>query len=70
MIRQAPPQMQPEYMEVPWEIFENNKLVTLTAAIIFMNQMPFIITYGKGVGLTVVEWIPNKMGTQLAKNVK
>ena len=43
-------------------------MVTLTADIMFVNQIPFIITYGGVVGLTTVEWIPNRTGQKLADN--
>ena len=36
----------------------------------FINGIPFLITYGKGVGSITVEWIPNRTKTQLALNLK
>ena len=35
----------------------------------YVNQLPFVITYGRGMGLTTVKWIPNRMGKQLATNL-
>ena len=53
-------QIELEYIEIPNDIIEQNKMVTLTADVMF-NQIHFIITYGCEVGLTTVEWIPNRM---------
>ena len=39
------------------------------AEIMFVNQIPFIITYGKGVGLITMEWIPNRTWKQLESNL-
>ena len=56
-------QIKPEYIEIPNDIIEQNKMVTLTTDVMFLNQIPFIITYGHGVGLIMVEWIPNRMAS-------
>ena len=47
-----------------------NKMLTLTADIMFMNQFPFMIINGIGVELTTKEWIPNKTAKQLAHNIE
>ena len=39
------------------------------ADVMFVNQIPFIITYGHGVGLIMVECIPNRTMKQLAINL-
>ena len=46
--------MQPEYVEIPIEVVELNKMVILTADIMYINEIPFVITYGKGAGLITV----------------
>ena len=56
-----PTRMQPEYMEVPRQMIEQNKMVTLSADIMFVNGIPFIVTYGRGIGLIMFQWIPNRM---------
>ena len=53
--------IQPDYVEVPNKIIKNNKMVTQTVDIMFVNKITFIITYWREVGLTV-EWIPNHTG--------
>ena len=51
-------------------MIENNKMVTLTVDIMFLNQIPFIIMYGREIGLTTIDWILNRTGKQLADNIK
>ena len=55
---------------MPWEVIEYNKMVTLTTVTMFVNQIHFIITDVRGVGLTTVEWISNRLGQQFADNIK
>ena len=62
--------MQPEYVEIPESMIENNRMVTLMVDIMFVNQIPFIIIYGNGIILTTIEWLLNRMGKQLADNIK
>ena len=49
----------PEHVEIPRETIEQNKMVTLTADIMFVNGIPFIVTYVRGMGMITVEWMPN-----------
>ena len=58
-VRKSPSNIEPEYFSILQEIIEKNKLVTLSVDIMFLNQLPFVIMYGRGIGLTTVEWIPN-----------
>ena len=38
-MRRDPTRFSPQYVEIPKEIIEQNKMVTLTADIIFVNQI-------------------------------
>ena len=51
--------VQPKYVQVPKEIIEQSKMMMLTADIIFVNQIPFILSWGQGIGWITVEWTPN-----------
>ena len=43
-VQKDPTTIQPEYVEIPREMTEQNKMVTLTADIMFVNEVPFIVT--------------------------
>ena len=62
--------IQLEYFKIQKEIMEQNKMVTLTADTMFVIDILFIITYGRGIGLITVEWIPKRTKTQLTLNLK
>ena len=64
-----PIRVQPEYVEILRKMIEQNKMVTFIADIMFANGIPFIVTCGRGIGLIMVEWIPNRMKKQLALNL-
>ena len=51
-------------MDIPEGIIKQNKMVMLMADIIFVNKVPFIKLYGRGVKLIRVEWIPNRTEKQ------
>ena len=68
-LQKDPTRMQPENVEIPREVIEQNKMAKLTADIMFVNGIPFIVTYGRGIGLITVEWIPNRMKKQLELNI-
>ena len=61
--------VKPDYVQIPKEIIEQNNMMMLTAYIMFVNQITFIVMYGWGVGLITVEWIPNRTRKQLTINL-
>ena len=58
-VRRMPTRINLECIEIPRDIIDQNKMVMLTADIMFVNQISFVITYRRGLGLMMVEWIPN-----------
>ena len=40
-------------------MLQMNKHVTLTADVIFVDSLPFVITDGRGTGLIMAEFVPN-----------
>ena len=49
-MQKDPTRIQPEYVEILREMIEQNKVVTLTADIMVVNGIPFVVTYGRGIG--------------------
>lgn len=45
--RKSPLRVELEYVNIPWEFTENSKMVTLLMDIMFVNQTPFVIMYGR-----------------------
>ena len=44
-VRKTPPMVRQDVIEIPKEIRENHKNVTLTIDIFFVNKIPFFVTY-------------------------
>ena len=42
----------------------------LTADVMFVNNLPFVFTYGRWIKLITVEYMPTQMAKQLAQNLK
>ena len=57
-------------MDIPKHVIEMIMEVILTASVMFINQIPFvIITYGWKICLIMVEWVPHWTAKQLAVNL-
>ena len=52
-VQKKPEWVEPEYVDVPRAIVDMNQLVTLTAEVKFVNQVPFLITLSWQVGCPV-----------------
>ena len=59
-----------DYVGMAKYIIEMNKEITLMVDIMFIKQVPFVITYWRRIRLVTVEWIPNLIGKKLAINLK
>ena len=47
----SPFRVEPEYVSIPKELIESNKSVTLSADIMSVNHLPFVVTYGEKSGI-------------------
>ena len=54
-----------DYVQRPRDLIQTNKFVTLTADVMYVNSLPFVITYWRGIGLML-----NQAATQFACNLK
>eukprot|EP00804_Cyclotella_cryptica_P004287 CCRYP_013486-RA/>CCRYP_013486-RA protein AED:0.93 eAED:0.93 QI:0/0/0/0.5/0/0/2/0/352 len=43
-VRQRPSAVRPEYVRIPQDLYERHKFVTLTADVMFVNGLPFLVT--------------------------
>ena len=64
-----PEQVITDYVQIQRDLIQTNKNVTLTAKI-YINNLPFLITYGRGIGLIMAKFTSNQAATQLAHNLK
>ena len=55
--------------EIPRDFYRLNKFVTLTADVIFVCGIPFLVTYSRSIKFTTTEYIPTRTAGQLAKSL-
>ena len=51
-------------------MIQTNKQTAFIADVMFVNNLPFVITYGREIGLITAEFIPNQMARQLTCNLR
>ena len=68
-VRQKPENVEMDYVHIPWSLVETNKYVTLTADVMFVNSLPFVVKFGQGIGLLTAEFTPTWTAKQLACNL-
>ena len=62
--RSKPKQVVTDYMELPKSILKNNKNITLSIEIMFVNKIPFVTTISRHVKFTTVEVIQKRTKAQ------
>ena len=68
--RQKPKRVLPEYMGVPRAIYECYKYVTLTADVMFVNGIAFLVSISRGIRFYTCEHVPNRKAKQLAHSLR
>ena len=54
-----PEQVVTDYVQILRDLIQTNKYVTPTADVMYVYSLPFVITYGQGIGLTTAELMPS-----------
>ena len=67
--RRKPEQVKTDDVKIPREFMTVHKFVTLIADVIFVNNLAFVVTFARGIGLITVEFTPTHTATQLAHNL-
>ena len=68
--RQKPKRVVPEYMGIPWELYERHKYVTLTVDVMFVNGIAFLVSLSRGIRIHTYEHVPNLKALQLSRPIK
>ena len=55
---------------MPKNILENNKNITLSFGIMFVNKIPFVTTISRNIKFTIVEVIQKRTKSQLSECIK
>ena len=69
-VLEKPEQEVMDCIQILRDLVQMNKYMMLTADVMFINNLAFVITYGQGIGLIMAELMPNQKASQLASNLK
>ena len=58
--RKNPTRVTPVYMGIPRAIYERYKDIVLTADVMFVNRIAFLVISSRGIRLYTTEFIPNQ----------
>jgi hypothetical protein len=68
-VRKRPEPVRPEFITIPQDLYEKVVNVTLTADVMFVNGLPFLITQSRGIRLLTIEFLPSSTAEQLSKSL-
>ena len=68
--RRKPKRVVPEYMGIPRELYERHKYVTLTADVMFVNGIAFLVSLSRGIRMYTCEHVPNRKAKQLSRSLR
>ena len=68
--RQQPVRVEAEYIGIPRDIYERHMLVTLTADVMFVNGIAFLVTLSRDIRLFSCEHVPSRTAKQLSNSFK
>jgi hypothetical protein len=69
-VRQTPPPVITDYVQIPQEILSLNRNVTLTIDIMFVKGLPFIVSISRKIKFNTVEYILVWKQPQLVSSIK
>jgi hypothetical protein len=55
-----------DYVEIPRDLVNMHKYVTLVADVMFVNGLPFLVTLSRGISLVTIEHLPSRTAKHLA----
>ncbi len=55
-----------DYLEIPRDILDMHKYVTLVADVMFVNRLPFLLSSPRGISLVSIEYLPSQTAKRLA----
>jgi hypothetical protein len=59
LTRKQPQHVRVDYMEIPWNLVNMHKYVTLVADVMYVNGLLFLVTSSRGISLVMIEFLPS-----------
>jgi hypothetical protein len=67
--RETPERVVTDYVDVPREILDALKELTLAMDILFANQLPFLVSVGRGVKFTTIEYLKKRTHKEMGEGI-
>ena len=64
--RQKPDRVDPEYTQIPRNLYELHNFFTLAADVMFVNDVQFLVTLSRDIRLFTAEFVPSCTAKQLS----
>ena len=64
--RKKPEHVRVDYVQIPRDIIDMHKYVTLVADVMFVNGLPFLVSSSRGISLVTIEYLPSRTVKRLA----
>ena len=68
-IRRPPEAVRTDYVQLPLYILERFRVVVLTADVMFVNRVPFLVSQSRGLNFLTVEFLPFRTTKSLAARI-
>ena len=69
-VRKQPKRVKVNSVRIPRDFYKLHKYVALTADVMFVCGIPFLVTRSRGIKFNTVEFIPSRKAGQLANSLK
>ena len=68
-VRQKPERVNRDLTRIPKDLYELHHFVTLTADVMFVNGITFLVTRSRDIRMNTVEFLPSRTAKQLSKSL-
>ena len=68
-VRQNPERVDPVYTAIPRDFYELHRFETLTADVMFVNGIPFLVTLSRKIKMLTAEYLPSRTAKQLSSSL-
>ena len=68
-VRQRLERVAPEYLEIPKYFYRLHHFFSLTADVMFVNEIPFFTTLSRDIRFGTAEHVPSRTAKQLPKSI-
>ena len=68
--RTKPERVRVEYVNVPRDLVDMHKYISIVADVMFVNGLPFMVTSLRGISLINIEFLPSRMIPSLVSSLQ